>query len=77
MYVPGRASGGSTRYDGPLILGWLADGVMQITCLFDMDIPRADNFNECYIYEGTSDGLPDGTPPLHLWSGGRPLTIDG
>ena len=24
----------------------------QITCLFDMDIPKPDNFNECYIYEG-------------------------
>jgi ATP-dependent RNA helicase DDX18/HAS1 len=25
----------------------------QITCLYDMDIPRPDNFNECYLYEGT------------------------
>lgn len=24
----------------------------QITCLYDMDIPRPDNFNECYLYEG-------------------------
>ncbi|KAH7383793.1 kinase-like domain-containing protein [Pyrenochaeta sp. MPI-SDFR-AT-0127] len=23
----------------------------QITCLYDMDIPRPDNFNECYLYE--------------------------
>ncbi|XP_014562165.1 hypothetical protein COCVIDRAFT_33027 [Bipolaris victoriae FI3] len=22
-----------------------------ITCLYDMDIPRPDNFNECYLYE--------------------------
>jgi hypothetical protein len=29
-----------------------ADAV-QITCLYDMDIPRPDNFNECYLYEGT------------------------
>jgi hypothetical protein len=27
--------------------------VSQITCLYDMDIPRPDNFNECYLYEGT------------------------
>ena len=26
----------------------------QITCLFDMDIPRPDNFNETYLYEGKS-----------------------
>ena len=26
--------------------------VMQITCLYDMDIPRPDNFNETYLYEG-------------------------
>ena len=25
----------------------------QITCLYDMDIPRPDNFNEAYLYEGT------------------------
>ncbi|CAI6342394.1 unnamed protein product [Periconia digitata] len=23
----------------------------QITCLYDMDIPRPENFNECYLYE--------------------------
>jgi hypothetical protein len=28
--------------------------VVQITCLYDMDIPRPDNFNECYLYEGTT-----------------------
>ena len=28
--------------------------VAQITCLYDMDIPRPDNFNECYLYEGTA-----------------------
>ena len=26
----------------------------QITCLYDMDIPRSDNFNETYLYEGTT-----------------------
>lgn len=25
---------------------------LQITCLYDMDIPRPDNFNETYLYEG-------------------------
>lgn len=25
----------------------------QITCLYDMDIPRPENFNETYLYEGT------------------------
>jgi mitogen-activated protein kinase 7 len=24
----------------------------QIACLYDMDIPRPDNFNETYLYEG-------------------------
>lgn len=24
----------------------------QITCLYDMDIPRPDSFNETYLYEG-------------------------
>lgn len=31
-----------------------ADCIMQITCLYDMDIPRPDNFNETYLYEGKS-----------------------
>ena len=26
--------------------------IFQITCLYDMDIPRPDNFNETYLYEG-------------------------
>ena len=30
----------------------------QITCLYDMDIPRPDNFNETYLYEGGSDSFP-------------------
>ena len=30
---------------------------VQITCLYDMDIPRPDNFNETYLYEGTSLSL--------------------
>lgn len=25
---------------------------VKITCLYDMDIPRPDNFNETYLYEG-------------------------
>jgi hypothetical protein len=29
---------------------------MQITCLYDMDIPRPDNFNETYLYEGKTSG---------------------
>ncbi|KAJ4350498.1 ATP-dependent RNA helicase [Didymosphaeria variabile] len=28
-----------------------AEHTPQITCLYDMDIPRPDNFNECYLYE--------------------------
>lgn len=28
--------------------------LLQITCLYDMDIPRPDNFNETYLYEGMS-----------------------
>jgi hypothetical protein len=31
-----------------------ADPDPQITCLYDMDIPRPDNFNETYLYEGMS-----------------------
>lgn len=30
---------------------------MQIACLYDMDIPRPDNFNETYLYEGKSPGI--------------------
>lgn len=32
--------------------GILADVWEQITCLYDMDIPRPDTFNETYLYEG-------------------------
>ena len=28
---------------------------LQITCLYDMDIPWPDNFNETYLYEGTRE----------------------
>lgn len=28
------------------------DNPQQITCLYDMDIPRPSNFNETYLYEG-------------------------
>lgn len=31
----------------------ILNSAAQITCLYDMDIPRPDNFNECYLYEGT------------------------
>ena len=27
-------------------------GHRNITCLYDMDIPRPDSFNEAYLYEG-------------------------
>ena len=36
-----------------MIAGIVANKVEQITCLYDMDIPRPDNFNETYLYEGT------------------------
>ena len=29
-----------------------AERRVQITCLYDMDIPRPENFNETYLYEG-------------------------
>ena len=31
-------------------------GHRNITCLYDMDIPRPDNFNETYLYEGKEQG---------------------
>jgi hypothetical protein len=34
-------------HTGQMRLTWV-----QITCLYDMDIPRPDNFNETYLYEG-------------------------
>jgi hypothetical protein len=42
---------------------------IQITCLYDMDIPRPDNFNETYLYEGTHRSLApcatrEAAPPL-------------
>ena len=30
----------------------ILETIYQITCLYDMDIPRPDNFNETYLYEG-------------------------
>lgn len=40
------------------VVGALSDDprakALQITCLYDMDIPRPDNFNETYLYEGMS-----------------------
>jgi ATP-dependent RNA helicase DDX18/HAS1 len=38
----------------------MLNSVAQITCLYDMDIPRPDNFNECYLYEGMD-------PPPAIW----------
>ncbi|KNG81438.1 mitogen-activated protein kinase spm1 [Aspergillus nomiae NRRL 13137] len=32
-------------------------GHRNITCLYDMDIPRPDNFNETYLYEGKAAPL--------------------
>jgi hypothetical protein len=37
----------------------------QITCLYDMDIPRPDNFNETYLYEGK----PTTERWHNIWSG--------
>ena len=34
----------------------------KITCLYDMDIPRPEGFNETYLYEGTRT-LSAGTKP--------------
>ena len=34
-------------------------GHRNITCLYDMDIPRPDNFNETYLYEGECRGRFD------------------
>jgi serine/threonine protein kinase len=36
----------------PLSMLLPANSALQITCLYDMDIPRPDNFNETYLYEG-------------------------
>lgn len=41
-----------------------ADRIVQITCLYDMDIPRPDNFNETYLYEGNAAPLVLLDPPL-------------
>ena len=41
----------------PLCLDSTLNYGAQITCLYDMDIPRPDNFNECYLYEGTNRPL--------------------
>ena len=30
-----------------------------------MDIPRPDNFNECYLYEGTYTPLPSPPSPTN------------
>ena len=41
-----------------------AERRVQITCLYDMDIPRPENFNETYLYEGelSSPYAPGGPP---------------
>jgi hypothetical protein len=38
----------------------LTQGASQITCLYDMDIPRPDNFNETYLYEGATLSIKTG-----------------
>lgn len=37
----------------------------QITCLYDMDIPRPENFNETYLYEGTEPAYTTNSPPAY------------
>lgn len=43
----------------------------QITCLYDMDIPRPENFNETYLYEGMCAAClptyPCCNTPLCVW----------
>jgi hypothetical protein len=36
----------------------LMSRILQITCLYDMDIPRPENFNETYLYEGRNAADP-------------------
>lgn len=43
---------------------WGPSDLQQITCLYDMDIPRPNNFNETYLYEGTP-AAPRRQPALH------------
>jgi hypothetical protein len=38
--------------DGRGLEGALMTDASQITCLYDMDVPRPENFNEVYLYEG-------------------------
>lgn len=47
-----RTSQCTRRHFGPT--GSEGEGLtsLQITCLYDMDIPRPDSFNETYLYEG-------------------------
>ena len=41
-------------------------GHRNITCLYDMDIPRPDNFNETYLYEGKKFGYSVGAVKVKL-----------
>lgn len=59
MLTPGRTPQRKTAPPRDILppfvhaLDTILSRVAQITCLYDMDIPRPDNFNECYLYEGT------------------------
>lgn len=33
-------------------MAMLTSVVLKITCLYDMDIPKPEHFNETYLYEG-------------------------
>lgn len=38
-------------------------GHRNITCLYDLDIPRPENFNETYLYEGEITRIPLSVDP--------------
>lgn len=49
--APAALSGPPQREQGRTCHKTCVD-LEQITCLYDMDIPKPDNFNETYLYEG-------------------------